>query len=672
MSLPSATDLEPDRLELLPGWFPNPAPVPRPRVDASAYAAGTAARVAADGCLRCLPLQLAALASGSLEHLQPLAVGLVGAGFAFSGEVLDLVADGLVQKGLGGFRLTVDFICGAGNPRDAKEKKRRFFANALQMQKPEADRACVFESIEALRGSRSRCLCHFPGAFSEKSAAERALTERNSCRGAGRVNLLLASVPLAQLSPKTGEVDAALAAPTVASYVADTTPELVVLEDQDVAGDEGTETPGQLKAAELLKSAGYAVQKLLADPARWGVPVHRPRAYVIGCLAGEAGRGSLFHGAAARASRAFCAGFESALRWWEVEGPSVQEFAEVSSEINKADIAAFLLQESHRQTPKSPAGWEKPLAAYCQREGLRMPKIETCNSARAAEGPWQTLLPAKKKVLLYIAEKCWGANGRAFVADLAAAPGNGFGGDSGALPVLRKDSEVSWSSISPSAHVPPRACPMPSPGVCPPALWSFSLVGQGAGRQTPELCMLPLRCGSPLRAEDGKRRALPFESDSAPIRLRFDSDSASIRLRFESASILIRFRCTPTRYRFDSDSIPLRLGFDSADAIRFRFDSGPVPIRFCVAALCPGSRPLGPLEVLRLSGFPRVAAERDEASTEKSCDLSDVAASACPAPFLVPFLYALLFSAPWRGELERQAACVLGALLTRRARAAPA
>ena len=183
--------------------------------------------------------------------------------------------------------------------------------------------------------------------------------------------------------------------------------------------------------------------------------------------------------------------------------------------------------------------------------------------------------------------------------------------------------------------------------------------------------MLPLRCGSPLRAEDGKRRALPFESDSAPIRLRFDSDSASIRLRFESASILIRFRCTPTRYRFDSDSIPLRLGFDSADAIRFRFDSGPVPIRFRGAALCPGSRPLGPLEVLRLSGFPRVAAERDDADAAAS-QLSDVAASACPAPFLVPFLYALLFSAPWRGESERQAACVLGALLTRRARAAPA
>ena len=81
---------------------------------------------------------------------------------------------------------------------------------------------------------------------------------------------------------------------------------------------------------------------------------------------------------------------------------------------------------------------------------------------------------------------------------------------------------------------------------------------------------------------------------------------------------------------------------------------------------------MGPLEALRLSGFPSVAAERDEASTEKACDLADVAASACPAPFLVPFTYALLFAAPWNGGDERAMASVLGALLPRPRAGAPA
>ena len=67
--------------------------------------------------------------------------------------------------------------------------------------------------------------------------------------------------------------------------------------------------------------------------------------------------------------------------------------------------------------------------------------------------------------------------------------------------------------------------------------------------------------------------------------------------------------------------------------------------------------------MLRLSGFPRVAAERDE--TASAADLADAAASACPAPFLVPFAYALLLAAPWSGQDERAMASVLGALLPR-------
>ena len=445
MSPPSATEA----VELLPGWSANFAAVPCQRVEASAYAAGTAAGVARQECLRCVPKEVASRASGSLEHLQPLAVGLVGAGFAFSSVVLDEVADGLVEKGLEGFRLSVDFVCTAGNPKDARDKKRRFFANALQKQKPEGDRACIFDSLDALRGSRCRCLCHFPGSFSEKNAAERALTEQNSCPGAGPVNLLLASVPLAQLSPKTGMVDRTLAAPTVFSYVEATKPELVSFEDSDVAGEEGAETPGQRKAAELLTSMGYVVQKLLADPARWGVPVHRPRAYVIGCLAGAGSKNSLFHGAAARARR-FGPAFESALKWWQVDGPSVQEFAETSSETNKGYISALLTQERFRQQQKSPAGWEKSLATYCGRVGLRMPQIAACDESAAASGPWQRLLPSKKKVLLYLAEKSWGASRRGFVTDLAGAPGNGFC-EHGALPALRKDSEASSSSSSSSS-----------------------------------------------------------------------------------------------------------------------------------------------------------------------------------------------------------------------------
>ena len=188
MSPPSATEA----VELLPGWSANFAAVPCQRVEASAYAAGTAAGVARQGCLRCVPKEVASRASGSLEHLQPLAVGLVGPGFAFSSVVLDEVADGLVEKGLEGFRLSVDFVCTAGNPKDARDKKRRFFANALQKQKPEGDRACIFDSLDALRGSRCRCLCQFPGSFSDKNAAERALTEQNSCPAAGPVNLLVA------------------------------------------------------------------------------------------------------------------------------------------------------------------------------------------------------------------------------------------------------------------------------------------------------------------------------------------------------------------------------------------------------------------------------------------------------------------------------------------------
>ena len=176
-------------------------------------------------------------------------------------------------------------------------------------------------------------------------------------------------------------------------------PGLVAFGDSDVPGEEGAETPGQRKAAELLTSMGYVVQKLLADPARWGVPVHRPRAYVIGCLAGAGSKNSLFHGAAARARR-FGPAFESALKWWQVDGPSVQEFAETSSETNKGDISALLTQERFRHPQKSPAGWEKSLAAYCGRVGLRMPRIAACDESAAASGPGQRLLPSRKKVLL--------------------------------------------------------------------------------------------------------------------------------------------------------------------------------------------------------------------------------------------------------------------------------
>ena len=167
MSLPSATDVEPDAaspVELLPGWYAT-APRPCQRVEASAYVAGNAAWLARDLCLRSIPPEVASLASASLVHLQPLTVGLVGAGFAFSGVVLDQVAAGFAQKGIQNFTLRTEFICTAGNPKDAKDKKRRFFANALQKQKLPCDRACVFESMEALRGSRCRCACHFPDSL---------------------------------------------------------------------------------------------------------------------------------------------------------------------------------------------------------------------------------------------------------------------------------------------------------------------------------------------------------------------------------------------------------------------------------------------------------------------------------------------------------------------------
>ena len=480
MSLPSATDVEPDAaspVELLPGWYAT-APRPCQRVEASAYVAGNAAWLARDLCLRSIPPQVASLASASLVHLQPLTVGLVGAGFAFSGVVLDQVAAGFAQKGIQNFTLRTEFICTAGNPKEVRDKKRRFYANALQKQKLPCDRACVFESMEALRGSRSRCLCHFPGSPSEKNAAERALNVQNSCSGAGRVNLFLASVPLAQLCPKNGPVEKTLAAPTVCDYVAQHKPELVLLEDSDVAGEEGAETPGQLKAAALLENAGYAVHTLLADPARWGVPVRRPRAYVIGCLALPRPT-SLFHGAAERA-QSFGPAFESAMKWWQVEGPSVQQFAFVSSVANKRDIDDFWIQEKYRQQHKSPLGWERSLALYCGKQGFLMPRLEACDQMAAA-GPWQRMLPPKKKVLLWIAEKSWGPSGRGFVTDLAGAPGNGFC-DDGPLPILRKDSEVSSSPSSSS--------------------WSSSWSSR----------VLPLRCGSPLQPEDCAR------CDSIPIR----------------------------------------------------------------------------------------------------------------------------------------------------------
>ena len=67
-------------VELLPGWLSNPAALRCRRVEAVAYAAGAAAEVARDECLRCVPPETASHASGTLQHLQPLAVGLVGAG----------------------------------------------------------------------------------------------------------------------------------------------------------------------------------------------------------------------------------------------------------------------------------------------------------------------------------------------------------------------------------------------------------------------------------------------------------------------------------------------------------------------------------------------------------------------------------------------------------------
>ena len=263
------------------------------------------------------------------------------------------------------------------------------------------------------------------------------------------MNLLLASVPLAQLSPKTGALDPGLAAPTVARYVAEHKPELVVYEDHDAVGEESDETAGQREAAELLASMGYVVHKLLADPARWGVPVHRPRAYVIGCLAGRAAGGGLrdplqqsfFHGAAERAISRFGSAFESALKWWQVDGPSVQEFAVASAENNKADIAALLAQYAQAGLQKSARGWEPSLASYCGRNGLLMPKIPDCDASASASGPWHRFLPPKKKVLLYLAEKSWGSPGLGFVTDLAGAAGNGFC-ENGALPSMRKDSEA--------------------------------------------------------------------------------------------------------------------------------------------------------------------------------------------------------------------------------------
>ena len=67
-------------VELLPGSLSNPAALRCRRVEAVACAAGTAAEVARDECLRCVPPETASHASGTLQHLQPLAVGLVGAG----------------------------------------------------------------------------------------------------------------------------------------------------------------------------------------------------------------------------------------------------------------------------------------------------------------------------------------------------------------------------------------------------------------------------------------------------------------------------------------------------------------------------------------------------------------------------------------------------------------
>lgn len=179
------------------------------------------------------------------------------------------------------------------------------------------------------------------------------------------------------------------------------------------------------------------------------MPVHRPRAYVIGCLAGRAAGGSLrdplqqslFHGAAARAISRFGSTFESALKWWQVDGPSAQEFAEASAEKNQADIAAVLAQYAQAGPQTSARGWQASLASYCGRIGLLMPKMAACDASASASGPWYRFLPPKKKVLLYLAEKSWGSPGLGFVTDLAGAAGNGFC-ESGALPSMRKDSEA--------------------------------------------------------------------------------------------------------------------------------------------------------------------------------------------------------------------------------------
>ncbi|CAK0859702.1 unnamed protein product [Prorocentrum cordatum] len=217
--------------------------------------------------------------------------------------------------------------------------------------------------------------------------------EESSCPRAARVNVLLASVRSAQLEPKSDGIDRAAAAPTAASYAAEALPEPAVFEVIEAASDE--------------RAAGALGQREAAA------------ARVVGCLA-DVGSEALsivrFPGAAVR-------------------GPSAQQSAEASSEINAADVFGLVAEASAgpgRAQPGPKGGLASHRSApHAVQRGAR--RDRGCSWAAAA------LLPPEKKVLPWIAE--------AHEGDMAPASSQISVGflESGfsllaALPSLRRDS----------------------------------------------------------------------------------------------------------------------------------------------------------------------------------------------------------------------------------------
>jgi len=202
----------------------------------------------------------------------------------------------------------------------------------------------------------------------------------------------------------------------VLDYVTTTLPDLIVLGAPEVVGEGGL-GDSMVPVEAALRGRGYEIQSFVADAADFGLPLRKPRPYLVAVARAT----PLLWFPADSAYDTMFAVFLKHVQETYMQGPSLQDFLDATCAHTKEYVCAQARRAFEAGLPR-PTPYEDALLAYCRRVGIRVPTLDAARAAHEDEVFYRALND-KQKLTLAVAQLEHGNN---VLVDLALGVGEGI------------------------------------------------------------------------------------------------------------------------------------------------------------------------------------------------------------------------------------------------------